>query len=132
VTGAQTDNRRVLVVEDDGMVRRLLAAVLEKGGYTVAQAGNGIEALVCIDSDPIDIIVLDLLMPVMDGLKFLHQLRQVRKLDIPVLVLTASLNHAGGDEQRILDAGADRVSRKPVKAPELLELLQQLQQLPGT
>ena len=108
------------------MVRRLLATILEKNGYAVAQAGNGIEALACIGGEPTDVIVLDLLMPVMDGLKFLHELRQVRKLDTPVLVLTASLNPANGDEQRVLDAGADRVARKPVRAPQLLELLQQL------
>ncbi|GMQ89197.1 MAG: response regulator [Gammaproteobacteria bacterium] len=108
------------------MVRRLLAAILEKDGYAVAQAGNGVEALECLGSKAADVIVLDLLMPVMDGLKFLHELRQVRELDIPVLVLTASLNPANGDEQRVLDAGANRVARKPVKAPELLKLLQQL------
>ncbi|HED18051.1 MAG TPA: response regulator, partial [Gammaproteobacteria bacterium] len=117
MTAATTDRKRVLVVEDDAMVRRLLAAILEKGGYVVAQAGNGIEALGCLGSEAaVDVIVLDLLMPVMDGLKFLHELRQVRKLDIPVLVLTASLNPANGDEQRVLDAGANRVARKPVKA----------------
>jgi len=126
VTRADAKKTRVLVVEDDGMVRRLLAAILEKDGYAVAQAGNGIEALECLGSETADVIVLDLLMPVMDGLKFLHELRQVQKLDIPVLVLTASLNPANGDEQRVLDAGANRVARKPVKAPELLKLLQQL------
>jgi len=108
------------------MVRRLLAAILEKGGYTAHQAGNGIEALGCLDSESFDAIVLDLLMPVMDGLKFLHELRRVRKLDIPVLVLTASLNSANGDEQRVLDAGADSVARKPVKGPELIRHVQQL------
>ncbi len=126
MTAVLTKRARVLVVEDDGMVRRLLAAILEKGDYTVFQAGNGIEALGCLDDEPFDVIVLDLLMPVMDGLKFLHELRQVRKRDIPVLVLTASLNPTNGDERRVLDAGANSVARKPVKAPELLQLVEQL------
>ncbi|HHJ16151.1 MAG TPA: response regulator [Gammaproteobacteria bacterium] len=121
-----TNGTRVLVVEDDGMVRRLLAAILEKGGYTVFQAGNGIEALGCLDSNPPDAIILDLLMPVMDGLKFLHELRQVRNQEVPVLVLTASLNPANGDKQRVLDAGANSVARKPLKGPELLQQLQQM------
>ena len=118
-------NTRVLVAEDDAMVRRLLATILEKGGYQVVQAGDGAEALHRLDEQAVDAIVLDLLMPVMDGLRFLHELREARGLDVPVLVLTASLNAAGGDERRILDAGANRVARKPVTAPRLLELLQQ-------
>ncbi len=126
MTRAVKNKTRLLVVEDDGMVRRLLAAILEKEHHHVLQAENGIEALKLIDSEPVDAIVLDLLMPVMDGLKFLQQLRQVRHMDTPVLVLTASLNPTNGDEQRVLDAGADCVARKPVKAPELLKLLQQI------
>lgn len=122
---AAAPNLRVLVAEDDAMVRRLLAAILEKGGYQVVQAGDGAEALRRLEGQAFDAIVLDLLMPVMDGLRFLHELREVRGLDVPVLVLTASLNAAGGDERRILDAGANRVARKPVTAPQLLELLQQ-------
>ncbi len=126
MTRAVTNKTRILVAEDDGMVRRLLAAILEKEGHRILQAENGVEALKLIDSEPVDAIVLDLLMPVMDGLKFLHELRQVRHMDIPVLVLTASLNPANGNGQRVLDAGADCVARKPVKAPELLKLLQQI------
>ncbi len=120
-----TPNTRVLVAEDDAMVRRLLATILERGGYEVVQAGDGSEALRRLDGQPVDAIVLDLLMPVMDGLRFLHELREVRGLEVPVLVLTASLNASGDDERRILEAGADRVARKPVTAPQLLELLQQ-------
>ncbi len=126
MTRAVTNKTRILVAEDDGMVRRLLSAILEKEGHRVLQAENGVEALKLIDSEPVDAIILDLLMPVMDGLKFLHELRQVRHMAIPVLVLTASLNPANGNEQRVLDAGADCVARKPVKAPELLKLLQQI------
>ncbi|HHO69522.1 MAG TPA: response regulator [Gammaproteobacteria bacterium] len=125
VMTAAAPNLRVLVAEDDAMVRRLLAAILEKGGYQVVQAGDGAEALRRLEGQAFDAIVLDLLMPVMDGLRFLHELREVRGLEVPVLVLTASLNAAGGDERRILDAGANRVARKPVTAPQLLELLQQ-------
>jgi len=117
---------RILVAEDDGMVRRLLTAILENDGYCVLQAEDGAEALKLIGSEPFDAIVLDLLMPVMDGLKFLHELRQTRRMNIPVLVLTASLNPANGDEQRVLDAGANCVARKPLKAPELLKLLEQI------
>ncbi|HED51920.1 MAG TPA: response regulator [Gammaproteobacteria bacterium] len=126
MTRTATNKTRLLVAEDDGMVRRLLSAILEKQGHCVLQAENGIEALKLIDSEPVDAIVLDLLMPEMDGLKFLHELRQVRHMDTPVLVLTASLNPANGDEQRVFDAGANCVARKPVKAPELLKLLQQI------
>lgn len=116
---------RVLIVEDDPIVRRLLTAVLRQRGCQVVQAADGAEALRRLEETPVDVIVLDLLMPVMDGLRFLHELREVRGLKVPVLVLTASLDDAGEDERRVLEAGANRVARKPVTAPELMELLRQ-------
>lgn len=121
----ETANTRVLVVEDDAIVRRLLTAVLRQRGCQVVQATDGAEALRHLDETPVDVIVLDLLMPVMDGLRFLHELREVRGLKVPVLVLTASLDDSGEDERRVLEAGANRVARKPVTAPELMELLRQ-------
>ena len=121
----ETANTRVLVVEDDAIVRRLLTAVLRQRGCQVVQATDGAEALRRLDETPVDVIVLDLLMPVMDGLRFLHELREVRGLKVPVLVLTASLDDSGEDERRVLEAGANRVARKPVTAPELMELLRQ-------
>jgi len=116
--------RRVLLVDDDPSTRRLLSVHLQKAGYAVLQAEHGLAGLAVLDQEPVDLIVLDLMMPVMDGLRFLHELRETRRIDLPVLVLTATATSSGdGSEQDILAIGATRVAYKPIKAQELLALL---------
>ncbi len=100
----------ILVVDDDPNARARLRTVLERNGWTVAEAGNGQEALDIVVHAPPQLILLDLTMPVMDGFAFLHELRQRPGCnDIPVVVLTA--RDLDGDERRRLD-GADRVLSK--------------------
>jgi len=84
-------NARVLIVEDERLIRACLAEGLEDAGYQVDTAPNGAEALARIVADPPDAVLLDLLMPVMDGLEFLNQ-RSVQPLlaSLPVVVLSAA------------------------------------------
>ena len=104
------DGGDVLVVDDDPDARDRLRAVLHREGWTVAEAANGEEALAIVAHRPPQLILLDLMMPVMDGFKFLHALRERPGCaDIPVVVLTA--RDLNADEQRQL-AGADRVLQK--------------------
>ena len=81
--------KRVLVVDDDPDIRELLFTALEDEGFEVVPAGNGEEALAIIKTFRPDVIVLDLMMPVMDGWQFAAELRN-RDEDIPIVLLSAA------------------------------------------
>ena len=81
--------KRVLVVDDDPDIRELLFTALEDEGFEVVPAGNGQEALAIIETFRPDVIVLDLMMPVMDGWQFAAELR-ARDEDIPIVLLSAA------------------------------------------
>ena len=94
---------------------------LKKSGYDVLQAGNGYEAIETLSRETVDLIVLDLMMPKMDGFRFLRWLRNEAQESTPVLVLTA----VDGSEMKhdIMQAGATAVRLKPVKGPEIIEAI---------
>ena len=79
---------QILVVEDDRSTARLMQAVLRHGGYEVVEAGNGIEAMAVMDTQHIDLIVLDVMMPKMDGYEFTERLRSCGSM-VPILMVTA-------------------------------------------
>ena len=79
---------RILVVDDEAKMRRLLEMSLKNLGHEVVQAGDGIEALACFDEAPFDLVMTDLKMPRMDGMALLRKLRE-RGEEVPVIVLTA-------------------------------------------
>src|SRR5437868_11340329 len=81
--------KRVLVVDDDPDIRELLFTALEDEGFEVVPAGNGQEALAVIATFRPDVIVLDLMMPVMDGWQSVRELR-ARDEDIPIILLSAA------------------------------------------
>jgi two-component system KDP operon response regulator KdpE len=113
----QPDGRRtVLVVDDDQRMRRLLRLNLEKDGYRVVTAEDGPTGLESAELEPPDLILLDVMMPEMDGFTVLQRLREFS--DVPVVLLTAK-----GEEQdkvRGLDLGADDYLTKPFGPAELL------------
>ena len=102
----------VLVVDDDGLNRRLLAEALTSGGYTVLSAADGGEALRLIESAPIDVVLLDVAMPRMNGLDVLRAVRQDHsQIELPVVMTTAN-----GDSEMIVaafEAGANDYVTKP-------------------
>lgn len=109
---------RVLVIDDDDAVRWVLQRNLEHAGFEVATAENGLEGLASIDDHPPDIVVLDLMMPVMDGFGVLEALqRNDRTPLIPVVVLTAMA--APDMRERCERAGARRVMTKPFEPSAL-------------
>jgi two-component system response regulator MprA len=108
---------RVLVVDDDRDVRESLRRALDYAGYEVATAENGLDALKAVARSPVDLIILDVLMPMLDGLGACQALRN-RGDDTPVLVLTA--RDAVDDRVAGLDAGADDYLVKPFALRELL------------
>src|SRR6478752_7080654 len=96
------ENRQVLVVEDDRTIRRLLHECLEDEGYRVREAAHGEEALEILEHWQRDVIVLDLMMPRMDGWAFRAEQRHLQRgVDIPLVVLSASRDSvAAGEEMR--------------------------------
>ena len=85
--------KRVLIVDDSPVGRMILARLVGRCGWEVTAAGGGREALERIQADPPDVVFLDLLMPGMDGLQVLEELR-MRSLDVPVVVLTSDVQEA--------------------------------------
>ncbi|GAA1192274.1 response regulator transcription factor [Prauserella alba] len=108
----------VLVVDDDVTVRDVVRRYLELAGYTVTLAGTGQEALRAHEHRPADLVVLDLMLPDLDGLEVCRRIRGAREAsDVPVVMLTA----LGEEENRIagLQLGADDYVTKPFSPREL-------------
>ncbi len=108
---------RLLVVDDDPDVRDSLRRALGYAGYAVATAANGVDALASVSRSPVDLIILDVLMPMLDGFDTCRTLRE-RGNATPVLVLTA--RDAVDDRVTGLEAGADDYLVKPFALRELL------------
>jgi two-component system response regulator MprA len=113
----------VLVVDDDKAVRESLRRSLEFNGYSVSLAADGAEALAGIGGLGPDVVVMDVMMPRLDGIETTKALRKAGN-DVPVLVLTA--RDAVGDRVEGLDAGADDYLTKPFALQELLARLRAL------
>jgi two-component system response regulator MprA len=114
---------RVLVVDDDKAVRDSLRRSLEFNGYDVALASDGAEALAGIGGIAPDAVVMDVMMPRLDGIEATRALRAAGN-DLPILVLTA--RDSVGDRVEGLDAGADDYLTKPFALEELLARLRAL------
>ncbi len=107
----------ILVVEDDKSTRLLMEAVLKKSGYNPILAANGIEALELMDHKHIDLILLDVMMPMMDGYEFAKTLRDAGST-LPILMVTAK--EAPEDKKRGFISGTDDYMVKPVDEEEML------------
>ncbi|MBB1152433.1 MULTISPECIES: response regulator transcription factor [Amycolatopsis] len=114
---------RILVVDDDRAVRESLRRSLEFNGYTVELASDGAQALETILANRPDAMVLDVMMPRLDGLEVARRLRSTGD-DLPILVLTA--RDTVSDRVSGLDAGADDYLPKPFALEELLARLRAL------
>jgi two-component system response regulator MprA len=123
VTTTPVPKPRVLVVDDDRAVRESLRRSLEFNGYDVSLAADGAEALAGITATAPDVVVMDVMMPRLDGLETTRALRTAGN-DLPILVLTA--RDAVGDRVEGLDAGADDYLTKPFALQELLARLRAL------
>jgi DNA-binding response OmpR family regulator len=112
----------VLVVEDEGDVRRLVRVLLERAGHSVTEAANGVEALRLLRSSAPDLVVLDVTMPELDGWQTLERIRDLS--EVPVLMLTARAGEL--DKVRGLKGGADDYVTKPFGRQELLARVEAL------
>lgn len=108
---------QILVVDDDKNTRRLFKAVLESENYTVYVAENGEEALQIMDEEHIDLVVLDIMMPKMDGYEFTKLLRDVNN-NLPILMISAK--QLPEDKKKGFLVGIDDYMTKPVDEEEML------------
>jgi two-component system cell cycle response regulator DivK len=116
---------KILLVDDEEMNRDFLGRRLQKRGYEVATAVDGRDACARIADLRPDLILMDMMMPNMDGLEATRQLRAAPQThDIPVIALTAQA--MAGDRERVIEAGCDDYATKPINLPELLEKIEKL------
>lgn len=107
----------ILVVDDDKNTRLFLSAVVEGAGYTAITADNGEEALALMDKTHVDLVVLDVMMPKMDGYEFTKILRESDN-NLPILMVSAK--QLPVDKFKGFDAGIDDYMTKPINKEELL------------
>ena len=118
--GAAQEKARILVVDDAPDNQRLLRAFLTKAGYEVELAANGREAVDAVAAGRFDLVLMDLQMPVMDGVSAIRELRE-RSFRLPIVALTA---HAmAQDQQGCLQAGANAYETKPISGARLVDVV---------
>ena len=109
---------RILIVEDDADINRLLYKILKKNGYSPEQAFSGTEARLLLQAGAYDLLLLDLMLPGLTGEELLDYIRRERRLSVPVMILSArgSLH----DRVELLMDGADDYLTKPFEPEEVL------------
>jgi CheY-like chemotaxis protein len=127
---AEDDRIKVLVVDDEANSRRTLCQLLQKSGYFCAVAANGAQALELVHSFHPHAIIMDLMMPVLDGFETTRRLKQCRETSaIPVLAVTAMATDQYRQEAR--NSGVDDFLAKPINLDELLLRLRHRLDHPG-
>lgn len=132
IAGAVTrPSATVLLAEDDDDLRRVLAEAIGRRGHRVVHARDGAEALAAFDREAIDVLVLDLKMPNVDGLSVIRRLRDTHAgRDVPIVVMSGS-GRSGQGEFRAMRLGADAYLAKPVDAAELTRRIERIVSRPG-
>lgn len=116
---------RVLLAEDNVVNQRLAVRLLEKQGHRVVLVGDGVKVLEALERDRFDVVLMDVQMPVMDGVEATAAIREQERTTgqhVPIVAMTA---HAmAGDRQRFLESGMDGYVSKPIHSQELLEAIE--------
>lgn len=121
---ADVDRKRVLVVDDDLPVRGMLSAALRQHGFQVLLAGDGGEAQRVLTLHHPDIVLLDLMMPGVNGWDFLQRLQETGFLGrLPIIVISA---HLRVEPQAILQMGVSAILPKPFNLDDLIDLIEHL------
>jgi type II secretory ATPase GspE/PulE/Tfp pilus assembly ATPase PilB-like protein len=115
---APSGETRILIADDDAQMRRLVRSVLQREGFAVEEAADGLDALEKIEGGQVDLLISDYDMPRLDGLGLLEELRaQMRTATLPVIMLTS---HTDGTEEQALELGAQDFLAKPVQVRSLV------------
>lgn len=118
-----SDKNKIMIVEDQFFLAEMIRTRLEFLGYESVYAENGARALELLQKDPVDLIIMDVMMPVMDGIEATKRIRTDNKLkDIPILFLTARARSE--DRQQVLDAGGSDYLAKPFESGQLTALVE--------
>ncbi len=114
-------SERILVVEDTELLRRIYHDKLAQDGYTVLTAGDGLDALAALRANPVDLVLLDLIMPRMGGLDVLENMKaDPRTASIPVVILT-NLGEEGAIERAVELGAADYLIKNSAKPADVAE-----------
>jgi DNA-binding response OmpR family regulator len=113
---------RVLIVDDDPLIRGVVRAVLEDGSYVLEEAASGEEALRAADKHPPDVVLLDVMMPGLNGFEVAARLKNDTRLKGAIVVMLTAKD-APEDRRRGMEAGADAYFTKPFSPLELLNTL---------
>jgi len=115
---------QILVVEDDDAIRGLVGEVLRSDGYDVREAANGVEALEQVRAERPDLIVLDLMMPVMDGWAFVEECRRKPGCEEVPIVVTSASHDLPRTAERLRSLGVRTCLAKPFDIEGLLALVE--------
>ena len=126
--GAAAASVTVLVADDNEVAQRLCRRVLEKAGHRVLTASDGVEAVSLALANPLDMILMDVAMPGMDGLE---AMRQIKAQKPGMAIVIASAHSMASDRERFLAAGADNVLSKPFRLADLIAMVQSLAGAPA-
>jgi len=122
---AHSERKKILVIDDSETNLLLLRAVLEDAGYDVELLDDSQKAVAYIDNYQPDLILLDLLMPGMDGFEFMHKIHQdTSKTGFPIVVVTAY--DSQDNKQKAKDLGAVDVINKPIDISSFLDKVEQI------
>ena len=116
-------NKDILIIEDEQTVRESLAELLELYGYQIRIAVNGSDGVKKVEEKSPDLIICDVMMPVMDGIEFSMRIKsKAETVNIPIIFLTAKTEE--DDIRAGMNTGADDYLKKPIKAAELLQAIE--------
>ena len=114
-------SHRILIIDDDDLVRQTLRRVLESVGFQVVEAADGRQGTLLYRSDPVDLVITDLLMPVKEGFETIRELRQINA-DAKIIAISGGGRAGGADFLEMAKKlGADRVIAKPFRPAELVD-----------
>uniref|UniRef100_A0A832A4U7 Response regulator n=1 Tax=Desulfacinum infernum TaxID=35837 RepID=A0A832A4U7_9BACT len=117
---------KILVIEDDDGLRELLSTFLEEVGHSVVQAGDGLEGMECLEREPFDLIIVDVMLPYVSGIG-LVKLSKESNPDVPVICITG---YGNSPEKLAQEEHADRVLSKPFDLKDLASAVRTLLSAP--
>ena len=116
-------SKKILSAEDSPATQKFISFTLKYKGYTVVSVNDGIEALEKLSQESFDLIILDIMMPRMNGLEVLKEIKtKTPYKDVPIVMLTSEKGET--DRQKAIDFGASNFLTKPFQPPELIEAVE--------